>query len=151
MIRRPWREGKAFPRGGRSGAGGWQSLWAGKPKVSEPSSSMILQIFGPYGKIGIMRMSETGNEAAEGEGGRRGPPVPSGILRAGKAAGSARCSRGVFPCVPTIIPRRFPLAPPLSRCSGRPCLASGRGKTAWARCPHPWEHHGSGSPRVLRG
>lgn len=31
---------------------------------------MILQIFGPYGKIGVMRMSEAGNEAAEG--GRRG-------------------------------------------------------------------------------
>lgn len=87
------------------------------------------------------------------EGGHRGlPAAPCGILRSGKAAGSARCSRGDFPCVPTIIPRRFPLAPLLSQCSGRPCLASGRtsslgqGEMAWDRCPCPWENHGSGPP-----
>lgn len=116
---------------------------------------MILQIFGPYGEIGIMRTSEAGNEAAEGgrEGEHRGLPAPGGILRGGRAAGSAWCSRGDLPRAPATVPRCFPLAPPLSRCSGRPRPASGGGEMAWDRCPcgFPWENRGSGSPRRVLG
>lgn len=107
---------------------------------------MILQIFGPYGKIGIMGMSEAGNEAAEGDGGSGGAPGAAGSLRDPPCWESRRLCPvfpGVgFPCVPTVFPRCFLLVFPMAT-SG-----SGQGgEMAWDRCP--WENHGSGSPRAL--
>lgn len=79
---------------------------------------MILQIFGPYGEIGIMRTSEAGNEAAEGgrEGGgapgaagsRRDPPRwESRRVCPVFPRGSSPCSRHhpeVLPAGPAVIP-----------------------------------------------
>lgn len=107
--------GKGFPGGGQSGPGGWRSLPAGKPKVSERSSSMILQIFGPYGEIGIMRTSEAGNEAAEGgRGSTGGCRLPAGSSAVGKPQGLPGVPEGIFPVLPppsrgaSRWPRRYP-------------------------------------------
>lgn len=81
---------------------------------------MILQIFGPYGEIGIMRMSEAGNEAAEGGG----APGAASSLRDPPGCGKPQALPGV--------PEGFSLcSPPLSR-----------GAFSWPHCyPGVWDGH----------
>lgn len=107
-LGREWRGMASL--GAWSGSGGWWNLSAGKPEVSHRSGSMILQILGPYGEMGIapIRAAGTVHPSPRRKGcGEVAPLLPLPRCRVeprGKATGSSGLTASGCPGLSWVIP-----------------------------------------------